>query len=120
MNINTKIIITSYISYRKKRFFLAEEAPICQGKLRGDFGYCAISPTAKAVLDGTYDYPDDFHEATRELCEECARIMLTVPSRSVSSLITRERLKGVRQEKKPPHQSPGCTWDTTKPVHSVQ
>ena len=27
----------------KKRFFLAEEAPICQGNLRGDFGYSAVT-----------------------------------------------------------------------------
>lgn len=90
---NTKAGVEDAIwnEIHKKRFFLAEEAPICQGKLRGDFGYCAISPTAKAVLDGTYDYPDDFDEATRELCEECARIRLSVPARSVSTLITRER-----------------------------
>jgi len=31
----------------KKRFYLAEEAPICQGRLRGDFGYLSVSPMAK-------------------------------------------------------------------------
>jgi hypothetical protein len=57
-----------------KRFHLAEDAPICQGELRDKFGYNATSPTAQAVLDGTYQYPDEFDEATRELCEECAKI----------------------------------------------
>ena len=31
----------------RKRFYLAEQAPICQCFLRGDFGYTACSPTAK-------------------------------------------------------------------------
>ena len=33
----------------RKWFYLAEQAPICQGSLRGDFGYTAFSPTAKKV-----------------------------------------------------------------------
>ena len=57
-----------------KRFYLAEEAPICKGSLREKFGYNATSPTAQAVLDGTYPYPEDFDEATKALCEECACI----------------------------------------------
>jgi len=76
MNHNTKAGVeveeAIWNKIHKKRFFLAEEAPIHQGKLRGDFGYCAISPTAKTILNGTYDYPNNFYEATRELCEECA------------------------------------------------
>ena len=31
----------------RKRFYLAEQAPIYQGSLRGDFGYTSCSPTAK-------------------------------------------------------------------------
>ena len=31
----------------RKRFYLAEQAPIYQGSLRGDFGYTACSPTEK-------------------------------------------------------------------------
>ena len=38
----------------RKRYNLAEEAPIRQGALRGQFGYTATSPTARSVLDGTY------------------------------------------------------------------
>ena len=71
-----------------QRFYLAEQAPVCQGRLRGDFGYMAFSPTAKAVLDGTYDYPPDFDSATRELMEECARIRLAVPRDSVDTNVT--------------------------------
>ncbi len=34
----------------RKRFFLAEAAPICSGELRGQFGYNATVRTAKAIL----------------------------------------------------------------------
>ena len=39
-----------------RRFYLAEQAPICQGLLRGDFGYMSLSTTAQQVLTETYDY----------------------------------------------------------------
>ncbi len=38
----------------RKRFFLAENAPICSGMLRGQFGYNAVTRTAKAILAGQY------------------------------------------------------------------
>ena len=56
----------------QKRFYLSEEAPICNGYLREEFGYNATSPTAQEVLNSTHIYPEDFDEATKELCEECA------------------------------------------------
>ena len=72
----------------RKRYNLAEEAPICQGALRGQFGYSATSPTARFVLDGTYEFPPDMDAATRELFEEmhisgawCRRTRLTASSR---------------------------------------
>jgi hypothetical protein len=58
----------------QKRFFLVEAAPICPGKLRGQFGYNSVTRTAKAILDGTYVYPEDFNQATKEICLECALI----------------------------------------------
>ena len=72
-----------------QRFYLAEQAPICQGRLREDFGYLAQTQTAREVLAGTYVYPPDFDEATRELCEECARIRLRIPPCSVATNVTR-------------------------------
>jgi hypothetical protein len=80
--------IWSNIHY--KHFYLAEEAPICKGKLRGEFGYNATSPTAWVILDGTYEYPDDFDEATKELCQECAIIRQSIPKDSINIKITRE------------------------------
>ena len=40
-----------------KQFYLVEQDPICQGSLRGDFGYTYFSPTSKKVLEGRYEYP---------------------------------------------------------------
>jgi hypothetical protein len=74
----------------QKRFFLAEVAPICTGKLRGQFGYNAVTRTAKAILDRTYVYPEDFDQATKEICLECARIQCMIPKDSLNTTITKE------------------------------
>ena len=58
----------------QKRYFLAESAPICKGQLKGDFGYLVTSHSEKKVLDGTYAFPDNMDEATKEICKEVARI----------------------------------------------
>jgi hypothetical protein len=74
----------------RKRFFLTEDAPICQGKLRIWFGYNSVSEMAGAVLDGTFVYPDDFDKATKEICRECAAIRALIPINSLNILITIE------------------------------
>ena len=38
----------------RKRFYLAEQTPICQVSLRGDFEYTACSPTARKLPEGRY------------------------------------------------------------------
>ena len=68
-----------------------EEAPICQGALRGQFGYSATSPSARSVLDGTYDFPLDMDASTKKLFEEIAQIRNMVPQDSVTGLISWER-----------------------------
>ena len=70
-----------------KRFYQAEEAPICKGRLRGQFGYNANTAAARAVLDGTYDFSEDYHEATQQLFEQIAKIRSFVPLNSVETLI---------------------------------
>jgi hypothetical protein len=72
----------------RKQFILAEDAPLCSGPLRGQFGYCAVSLTAQLILSGTYNYPNEFDHATREILEECALIWLTIPKDAVSTIIT--------------------------------
>ncbi len=75
----------------RKQYNLAEEAPICQEALRGQFGYTATSPMACSVLDGTYDFPPEMDKATRELFDEIPLIWLMVPLSLVDGLISRKR-----------------------------
>jgi hypothetical protein len=72
------------------RYHLAEEAPICQGKLRGEFGYSPESIAARQVLNGSYEFEDNFHEATKRTCEAAADIRAKVPEDSVDNIIARE------------------------------
>ena len=78
------------VIWEEVQFYLEEQAPICQGRLKRDFCYTVVSPIAKAVLDRTYDYPDNFDEPTRELCQKCAEIRSKIPKGSVSTLIPQE------------------------------
>ena len=66
-NTQTEVESAIWNEIHGKRFYLAEQAPICQGRLRGEFGYMAFSPTAKKVLEGTYNYPPDFDAVTKDL-----------------------------------------------------
>ena len=66
-----------------KRLYLAEEAPICQGQLHSDFGYNAATRVAVDILEGRYEFPENFDQATRELCKECALICKNIPTNSV-------------------------------------
>jgi hypothetical protein len=81
---------TIWTNIHRKRFYLAEEAPLCSGPLRGQFGYNAITPTARAILAGTYQYPPEFDEATKEILKECAKIRLLIPKDSVTTRITKD------------------------------
>ncbi len=75
-----------------KRYNLAEEAPICQGVLRGQFDYISTFPTAQTILNGTYVFPPDMEETTKELFVEIAQIRSIVPPYSISGgVISRER-----------------------------
>jgi hypothetical protein len=42
------------------------------------------------ILNGTFDYPPDFNNATKEILQECAKIRLLVPKDSVGTSITKE------------------------------
>jgi hypothetical protein len=79
-----------FLNIHRKQFFFAENAPICSGGLRGRFGYNAVTRTAQGILAGTYVYPPDFDQATREICEECAWIWVTIPQDSLNTLLTKE------------------------------
>ncbi len=66
--------VAIFDNIHRKRFFLAEETPICSGLLWGQFGYNAVTKTAKAILAGQFIYPPEFDQATQEICEEYTRI----------------------------------------------
>jgi hypothetical protein len=74
----------------QKRYNLAEEALICKGFLRGQFGYTSTLPMARSVLDGSYDFLPDIDKATKDLFEECVKIQSIVPANSVTGIISTE------------------------------
>ena len=49
-------------SIHDHRFYTAKHTEVCKGKLRGEFGYHAVTKAAEEVLEGTYEYVDDFHK----------------------------------------------------------
>ena len=74
----------------RERYHLAEEAPICQGRLRGKFGYNADTPSGEAVLEGSYVLPHNYHEGTRLLFDSIAQIRECIPPNSVHQIINRD------------------------------
>jgi hypothetical protein len=47
-----------------KRFTMAGEAPICNGKLFEELGYTPNTTAAQAILDGSYIAPEGLDQAT--------------------------------------------------------
>ncbi len=76
-----------------KRYMLAKETPICSGRLYDDFGYVANTPASRAVLDRTYQAPEDSDIATKELFDEVAAIRQLIPKDSAPTIITPEQWK---------------------------
>ncbi len=73
----------------RKRFFLAETAPICSGHSRELFGYNSDTIAAEEVLDGTYNLEEITDTATWDICEEVAQIGESIPQNSVSNIVTK-------------------------------
>ena len=87
----------------QRRFFLAEEAPICQGQLRQDFGYLANTLAGQAVMDGEFTPMYKIDPATEELFSAIAFIRSIIPKDHISDIITagdwgRHWKRGVREE----------------------
>lgn len=90
-------------------YHLAEEAPICQGQLRGQFGYNAHTPAEKQVLDGTYIGTDTTHSATLELCQVIGDLWKRVPKDLVHQIITCEAWQDLwRKKHEETSFSPSC------------
>jgi hypothetical protein len=45
---------------------------------------------AADILEGRYEFPENFDQATRELCEECALIRKIIPKNSVKIKMSKE------------------------------
>ena len=73
-----------------KRFYIAEQVPFCQGKLRGDFGYMANNEAGQAVLNGSYQCPEGTDEGAIDLFREIAHIRSIVPKDLVNTSFTRQ------------------------------
>lgn len=74
------------------RYLQAEESPICQDQLREDFGYLANTPSAKEVLEGTYNCPEGTPASVKDLFDAMARVYKSVPE-STSVVIRPEQWK---------------------------
>ncbi len=67
----------------QKWYNLVEEVLICKDTLRGQFGYMSTLPTAWLVLEGSYDFPLDIDESTKELLKNVQRSnQLSQPTQS--------------------------------------
>ncbi len=82
---------TIFNKVHQKQYNLVEEAPICKGTLRGQFGYTSTLPAAWSVLEGSYDFPPDIDKSTKELFGECVKKQSIVPANSVTGIISREQ-----------------------------
>ncbi len=73
------------------RFRLVEAVPICSDPmLREAFGYNTTTKTTQAILAGTYQYPPNSDQATKEICEECSCICLMIPQDLVCTHLSKE------------------------------
>jgi hypothetical protein len=100
----------------EKCFHLAKSAPLCSGSLRGTFGYNAICQTSHEILEGTYDFPPDFNQATNQILQECAAIRLKIPESSVNATIMKKKIGtsiGAEPKRKPPPLYPEGILGTT-------
>jgi hypothetical protein len=133
MEFTTKEAVEEAIfnNIHRKRFYLAETAPACNGRLRGLFGYNAATVTAERILNGSYEYPDDFDQATREICEECAKIRLKIPKDSMNLSITSDdwmrQWKGRREATSSSesglhfgHYIAGCASEQVAHLHALK
>jgi hypothetical protein len=82
-----------YAEVHDKRYMLAREAPICNGRLFNDFSYVANTPASRAILDGMYQAPANSDIATKELFDKIAAIRRIIPKDSAPIIITPEQWK---------------------------
>ena len=74
-----KIHEAIWSNIHRKRFFLAETAPICLAPLQQHFGYNVAMEAADQVLAGTIDTNKHINAATKEIFQELRQIRKTIP-----------------------------------------
>jgi hypothetical protein len=84
---------TIFSEIHNKRYTMAGEAPICNGKLFEELGYTTNMPVIRAILDETYITPEGSVQATLDLFVEVANIHRQVPQDSVSICINPQQWK---------------------------
>ena len=75
---------------QNRRFFLAELASICNGRLKEQFGYCADTVQAKEDLEGKFSVMEEIDQATAYIFKEVARIMMVTGTTGIKKVITGE------------------------------
>jgi hypothetical protein len=90
LNTQAEIHEAIWSNIHRKRFYLAEEAPICNSPLREIFGYNAGTQAGEEVLSGTYEFEPGFDDATRRICQEMAAIRAVISADSVNKAIVRK------------------------------
>jgi hypothetical protein len=68
----TEVHKAIWSNIHQQHFYLAEEAPICNGAMREVFGFNVDSEVGKEVLEGMYKYEDGFDEHTKDTLQEAA------------------------------------------------
>ena len=127
----TEVQDTIWEKIHHERYHLAEEVPICQGRLRGEFGYNANTKAGEAVLEGTYQAPVGSHAGTQFLFQSIAALRQHVPPNSIKQIITREEWQWAwkrKQENTPSshsglhfgHYIAGADSDILSDIHALK
>jgi hypothetical protein len=87
LNTQAEIHEAIWSNIHRKRFYLADEAPICNSPLREIFRYNADTEAGEEVLSGTYEFEPGFDDATMRICQEVAAIREVVPADSVDAIV---------------------------------
>ncbi len=67
-----EVLKAIWSNIHRKRFYLAEEAPICIAPMREVFGYNIDSGIREDVLDGRFDFEEIPNKHTRGILQEVA------------------------------------------------
>ena len=83
--------ISSHVSTNlSERFRLAFTAKCYSGQLFDDIGFLGDTYNARAILEGTYTFPDDTDPATKLLFKEAAHTYANMPNEELAMYVTVE------------------------------